>query len=84
VLTIEFIAVHRPQACGAFGTPLGEDSSPAALTVLISGMSRILVMDEAPGPADGDQEVRDRISTPHPCAGSVLASRAGIMENRRS
>jgi hypothetical protein len=40
-------------------------------------MSRILVMDEALGPADGDQEVRDRISTPHPRAGSVPASRAG-------
>jgi hypothetical protein len=47
-------------------------------------MSRILVMDEALGPADGDQEVRDRISTPHPRAGSVLASRAGTMENHRS
>jgi hypothetical protein len=43
-------------------------------------MSRILVMDEALGPADGDQEVRDRISIPHPRAGSVLASRAGTME----
>jgi hypothetical protein len=84
VLTIEFITVHRPQACGACGSPLGETSSPATLTVLFSGMSRILVMDEALGPAYGDQEVRDRISTPHPRAGSVLTSRVGTMENRRS
>lgn len=83
-LTIEFMAVHRPQACGAFGAPLGEASSPAALTVLISGMSRILVMDEALGQADGDQEVRDRIGTPRPRAGSVPASRAEIIENRRA
>jgi hypothetical protein len=59
VLTIEFIAARRPQTCGARGSPLGEASSPAALTVLISDMSRIPVMDETPGPAHGHQEVRD-------------------------
>ncbi|MFJ8540063.1 hypothetical protein [Streptomyces sp. NPDC093591] len=49
-LAIEFIAARRPQAVGVRGSPLGEASSPATLTVLISGMSRILVMDEAFGP----------------------------------
>ncbi|MEU9348004.1 TetR/AcrR family transcriptional regulator [Streptomyces sp. NPDC048278] len=38
------------------GTP-----SPAALTILISGMSRILTMDDALGLADGHQEVRELI-----------------------